>query len=988
MKKITLLALFLLMSVLVRAQDCEAEAGTLTADASPVTLVGTEVAISATPVGNLVAPADYDITYVLTTGPTFVIEQIQAAEALGDVASFNVDSSGIYNIHTLVAETSDATDPNYLDLSFLDLGINSAGDVLLQYIVQGVCADLDLVGVPVEVVDCTADAGTITADASTVTLVGDTAAISATPNNDSVVPTDYDVTYVLTSGSTLIIQDAGATPSFEVSEAGEYTIHTLVAETSDNTSANFLDLGVIVFGTTTGGDVLGLVSDGGLCASLDVTGAPVSVVDCTADAGTLTADASSVFLVGDTVAISATPNNDSVVPTDYDVTYVLTSGPTLIIQDAGATPSFEISEAGEYTIHTLVAETSDNTSANFLDLGVIVFGTTTGGDVLGLVSDGGLCASLDVTGAPVSVVDCTADAGTLTADATPVTLVGDSVTISATPNGDISVPTDYDVTYVLTSGPTLIIQGAGATPSFEVSEAGDYTIHTLVAETSDATNPNYLDLGVIVPGTTTGGDVLGIVSANGLCASLDVTGAAVSVLDCTADAGTLTADAGSVFLVGDTVTISATPNNDSVVPTDYDVTYVLTSGPTLIIQSAGATPSFEVSEAGDYTIHTLVAETSDDTSANFLDLGVIVFGTTTGGDVLGLVADGGLCASLDVTGAAVTVEDCIADAGTLTADASSVFLVGDTVAISATQGIAPIAPPNLDVRYVLTTGPTLIITQLALTPEFTVTAPGDYTIHTLVAEVSDPSDPNYLDLGAVVIGTTTGGDVLGLVADGGLCASLDVTGAAVSVEDCAADAGTLTADASPVSLVSGVATISATPNGDISVPTGYLSLYVLTSGADLVIEQTNSTASFDVAEPGVYTIHTLVYDANTLDLSVVVIGQTTGGDVLGIITSNGLCASLDVTGAEVIVDEELSIEDNAKQPALSYFPNPVKNTLTLNAQNSIENVMMYNMLGQEVMKVNPNAIESTIDMSSLQTGFYFVKVTISNVTQTIRVIKK
>jgi hypothetical protein len=381
--------------------------------------------------------------------------------------------------------------------------------------------------------DCSADAGTLTADATLVYLSGGTANISATPNGDIVVPAGYEAFYVLTSGPNLIIETASTTPSFNVDSTGDYTIHTLVAEMSDPTDPNFFDLTSIVLGTTTGGDVLDIIAGSGLCASLDVTGAPITVVECTADAGTLTADATTVSLSGGTATISATPNGDIVVPTDFEVTYVLTSGPTLIIENAGATPSFDVDTAGDYTIHTLVAETSDSTDPNFADLSLIVFGTTTGADVLALLASSGVtCAALDVTGAPITVLEeCIADAGTLTADASTVSLSGGTATISATPNGDIVVPTDYEVTYVLTSGPTLIIEAAGATPSFVVDTAGDYTIHTLVAETSDNTDPNFLDLSVIVFGTTTGGDVLGIVTGAGLCASLDVAGAPITVTD-------------------------------------------------------------------------------------------------------------------------------------------------------------------------------------------------------------------------------------------------------------------------------------------------------------------------------------------------------------------------------------------------------------------------------------------------------------------------
>jgi hypothetical protein len=49
---------------------------------------------------------------------------------------------------------------------------------------------------------------------------------------------------------------------------------------------------------------------------------------------------------------------------------------------------------------------------------------------------------------------------------------------------------------------------------------------------------------------------------------------------------------------------------------------------------------------------------------------------------------------------------------------------------------------------------------------------------------------------------------------------------------------------------------------------------------------------------------------------------------------------------------------------------------------------MYNMLGQVVLKATPNSISSDLDTYSLQTGTYFVQVTIANVTKTVRIIKQ
>jgi hypothetical protein len=242
-------------------------------------------------------------------------------------------------------------------------------------------------------VPCDADAGTLIADENPVELNG-TATISATEDTAPVVPPGYQVLYVLTSGAGLLIEQAGATPSFDVTVANDYTIHTLVYD------PNTLDPGSLPPGST-GFDVNALLIQGGgsICGALDVAGAPITVSECIADAGTLTADASQVLLNG-TTTISATEDTAPVVPPGYQVLYVLTSGAGLLIEQAGATPSFDVTVAGDYTIHTLVYD------PNTLDPGSLPPGST-GFDVNALLIQGGgtICGSLDVAGAPISVLD-------------------------------------------------------------------------------------------------------------------------------------------------------------------------------------------------------------------------------------------------------------------------------------------------------------------------------------------------------------------------------------------------------------------------------------------------------------------------------------------------------------------------------------------------------------------------------------------------------
>ena len=74
--------------------------------------------------------------------------------------------------------------------------------------------------------------------------------------------------------------------------------------------------------------------------------------------------------------------------------------------------------------------------------------------------------------------------------------------------------------------------------------------------------------------------------------------------------------------------------------------------------------------------------------------------------------------------------------------------------------------------------------------------------------------------------------------------------------------------------------------------------------------------------------------------------------------------------------------------SFKYYPNPVENILTLNAQQNIDNVNVYNILGQEVINLSPNTLETNVDMSQLKSGAYFVKVSILEASKTIRIIKE
>ncbi len=71
-----------------------------------------------------------------------------------------------------------------------------------------------------------------------------------------------------------------------------------------------------------------------------------------------------------------------------------------------------------------------------------------------------------------------------------------------------------------------------------------------------------------------------------------------------------------------------------------------------------------------------------------------------------------------------------------------------------------------------------------------------------------------------------------------------------------------------------------------------------------------------------------------------------------------------------------------------YYPNPVTDTLYFSAQENIEQISIYNMLGQEVKNSFPLSTNLSLDISNLQTGTYFIKVQVGKQIGAYKIIKK
>ena len=89
----------------------------------------------------------------------------------------------------------------------------------------------------------------------------------------------------------------------------------------------------------------------------------------------------------------------------------------------------------------------------------------------------------------------------------------------------------------------------------------------------------------------------------------------------------------------------------------------------------------------------------------------------------------------------------------------------------------------------------------------------------------------------------------------------------------------------------------------------------------------------------------------------------------------------------VSCEEVLSVQDNSIE-GFTFFPNPAENVLNINAQREVQNITMFNLVGQKVMEVDMNATSSTLDVSGLSKGTYVMQVISNGQTGTFKVIKK
>lgn len=98
--------------------------------------------------------------------------------------------------------------------------------------------------------------------------------------------------------------------------------------------------------------------------------------------------------------------------------------------------------------------------------------------------------------------------------------------------------------------------------------------------------------------------------------------------------------------------------------------------------------------------------------------------------------------------------------------------------------------------------------------------------------------------------------------------------------------------------------------------------------------------------------------------------------------------SLNYAGWQANVTCAVMAVDETTAGNFSFYPNPTTGILNIASKGKVESLEVINIVGQKVMTLNPNGLNSQIDMSRLSPGVYLVKATVNGKVFTNKVIKK
>lgn len=88
-----------------------------------------------------------------------------------------------------------------------------------------------------------------------------------------------------------------------------------------------------------------------------------------------------------------------------------------------------------------------------------------------------------------------------------------------------------------------------------------------------------------------------------------------------------------------------------------------------------------------------------------------------------------------------------------------------------------------------------------------------------------------------------------------------------------------------------------------------------------------------------------------------------------------------------VAQNTLSVDDITND-GFRYYPNPTSGIINFKANKIIENITIYNSLGQEIKKIKTSKKDLQIDISDFNKGLYFIELSIESKVKKISIIKK
>ncbi len=77
----------------------------------------------------------------------------------------------------------------------------------------------------------------------------------------------------------------------------------------------------------------------------------------------------------------------------------------------------------------------------------------------------------------------------------------------------------------------------------------------------------------------------------------------------------------------------------------------------------------------------------------------------------------------------------------------------------------------------------------------------------------------------------------------------------------------------------------------------------------------------------------------------------------------------------------------AKSFSLSFYPNPVKNIVTVDNAKEVTDITVYDLAGKHVLNAKPNSKSVKLDVSKLTKGVYMMRVATKDSAKTVKIIK-